>query len=452
VTVYAADNAAVQYIGRWTDVTGERRMSGGKTWARFRVYGKSLTLNVNAVVSGTGTMKWSIDGGTFTAYNFGSTGVQITTDLLAAGSDGWHDIVISCETALWLRLVIATAITVTADGTPDIAAHSEVWTVSKLGDTAEFTNLVSGATLGSNKRGHTWGTASTSFGHSTPSGNMSAFQDETVFFRASCTKLAIWCSGPGPYVVYRDGVVTGSPITATANNAPYQLIELLSSEDGTEHEYRIIKVGNLSNNSYLDAVCILGTFSGTAPTLGDRIAFLGDSTTANHSTTLNSAQGFVCKLIGELGMVGFNRGVAGNTSAQMNTRLAADVLAIASLYAVVVTSGANDGAVADATLQATCETIYNAILADDAATLCHVCEAWGTSGGNREGAVNLAAVTAVANARCIYHDTDNWIIHATDTHDGVHPNDTGGTKIKVKLMEFLIVLYGFRNLTLLGVG
>jgi len=43
MTVYAADNAAIQYIGRYTDVSGERRLTGGKTCAMFRIFGRTDT-------------------------------------------------------------------------------------------------------------------------------------------------------------------------------------------------------------------------------------------------------------------------------------------------------------------------------------------------------------------------------------------------------------------------
>jgi hypothetical protein len=135
----------------------------------------------------------------------------------------------------------------------------------------------------------------------------------------------------------------------------------------------------------------------------------------------------------------------------MNTRIAADVLGLASLYAVCITSGANDGAVADATLQATMQTMYGAVLSDDAATLCYAVETYPTTSSNREGAVIAAAVTAVADSRCIYVDTDGWIVAATDTHDGQHPNYLGGQKIADKFRGFLPYV-GWRNVLLMGVG
>jgi hypothetical protein len=155
-------------------------------------------------------------------------------------------------------------------------------------------------------------------------------------------------------------------------------------------------------------------------------------------TTSTSQQGHVAKLIGKHGYVAFNRGVGGNTSAQMLARLSTDVLGIASLYGVVVVSGANDAAADDATLQGTCEDIYRDIIGTDSTIRCVVCEAFPSTSGNREGTVNLAAVTAIDDPRCTYTDTDGWITPATDTHDGQHPNDSGGTKIEAKMQEIII--------------
>lgn len=393
-------------------------------------------------------MSYSLDGGaSFSDYNFGATGVQTTTDILGAGSDGFYDIVILCKDTTYFKFFLTDGIQIGADSTPDLLPPTDVWSPKVLGDTAEFTNLATSSSLGAANKAHSWVATDASYGYSSPASYIRTFQDHAIWFRASCTKVAVFCR-LGVYRLYRDGVAVGSVVSGGSS---YNLVILSSSEDGAEHEYKIIQVGT-SNNAMIYQIAVAGTYSATAPTLGRRVAFMGDSTTANTLSTSNSDQGHVSKLIGSTSLVCFNRGVSGNTTATMAARIAADTLVIPDLYSVVCVSGANDGTVADATLQTQMEGMYNAVLSDDANTLCHVVEAFPSS-GNREGAVNILAVAAVANARCIYVDTDGWIISTSgvDTHDGQHPNDSGGTKIAAKFLEFL-VSYGFRNMSLLGVG
>jgi lysophospholipase L1-like esterase len=62
-----------------------------------------------------------------------------------------------------------------------------------------------------------------------------------------------------------------------------------------------------------------------------------------------------------------------------------------------------------------------------------------TAAGNRTS-VNTqiaAAVTAAADAGISYHSTDGWIVPASDTGDGLHPNDTGAAKVAAKVVRLL---------------
>jgi lysophospholipase L1-like esterase len=62
-----------------------------------------------------------------------------------------------------------------------------------------------------------------------------------------------------------------------------------------------------------------------------------------------------------------------------------------------------------------------------------------TAAGNRTS-VNTqiaAAVTAAADAGTSYHSTDGWIVPASDTGDGLHPNDTGAAKVAAKVVRLL---------------
>lgn len=452
MTNYRADDSNLRYIGRYVDDATYRDLRGGGTRVAFKMHGKSLQLKVSVVVySATLTMEYSTDGGTtFTAYDFGATGTFTTSDLVGAGSDGDYEIVVRVGTSQYFKFFLVDGIQIGADGTASLSPPTEDWQASWFNDSTNWTDLLANASLGANVRGHTFNGLDTQYGYSATDqkGYLPTWYDPFAVFKCSCTKIAIF-GRRGVYQLYRDGVAVGSAITQPTT--VHTLTVLSASEDGEEHEYRIIG-STKSANHQVNAVCILGTYSTNAPTLGNRIVFLGDSTTENTAASPPS-NGHVAKLIGKYGIVGFNRGIAGNTSAQMLTRQAADCLAIPGLYAICITSGANDGAVADATLQATMESMYTASLAYDAAIKCFVIEAF-PSVSNREGAVNLAAVTAVANARCTYTDTDGWIIATAgvDTTDGQHPNASGGTKIADQMAAILIVNTSYKNVLLLGVG
>ncbi len=455
MTTYRTDNSALVYWGQTALAAANTELglsaAGSEVW--FQITGNSLQLNVNCIVAGAGSMSYSIDGGaTFTAYNFGSTGIQLTTDLIGGGADATYNVVIRVLSANFFRFIVANAFDVQAAGTPSLQAPADNYSIRRLSDTAVCRNMVSNTTLGGLAMYHTWETAFTSVGYSLGAYQNASFGDQCIVFRASCTKIAV-LGQQSKYRLFRDGVEVGSVVSGSST---WGTTVIASAEDGTEHEYKLVSVQRAAATPKVFQVGITGTWSSTPPTISRKIAFIGDSTTANTASTNDSDQGFVSKLIGRSSLICFNRGISGNTSAVMDGRINADVLGITGLYAVVCTSGANDSAVADATLQATLESMYGKVIAYDGSVLCYAIETF--PGGNREGAVISAAVTAVADARCTYTDTDGWIdaTIGVDTHDGIHPNNSGGEKLYTQFAGFLVPASGggggYQNLPLLGVG
>jgi lysophospholipase L1-like esterase len=112
---------------------------------------------------------------------------------------------------------------------------------------------------------------------------------------------------------------------------------------------------------------------------------------------------------------------------------------------VVILYGTNDignipGSYSLATFQTSYQNMLSAIISGMAAGTKIYClgvlDRTGTNGGQGRTDVNgaiSAAVTAVGNADTSYVSTDGWITPATDTGDGLHPNDTGAAKVATQL-------------------
>jgi hypothetical protein len=434
-TGFSLTNSAITAGGYW--------VNGGTT---LQPYGKCSSLAVRITgtdakilssVTVSTSFEVSIDGGAFTGATYaGANYIWLFTGL----SDAARDVEIRATSSAYgsgqPTFTVANGLRV-AGAAPAIAGHSV------LGGPVESVVSTNFANLGwSNAPVYT----DAQYGYDSQCRGLNV--DGVIYRRLTASAIRVWIHGAtGAHFSVWTGATKINEAEVTS--ADFGWFTLATGLDaGTEKEYRIYN-SVTSGGTVLPIVQIMafgGSFGSGAVASHPVIACLGDSTTAC-VTGGSSARGWVQKLGNSYHA--YNSGVGGNKISDMDTRWAASIGALTGLNAVIFIGGANpEDAGQDAAANAALErpyvdSIITKALAYDTHLKLIVAETL-PGAGQRQGTMLAAAVTAAANSRVSYLDTDGWIdpTSGVDTVDGIHPNDSGGTKIAAQFLTDLGPLFG----------
>lgn len=296
--------------------------------------------------------------------------------------------------------------------------------------------------------------------------------DGSVRFKATCTGLRIYCYQNSQKIrLAVDGIDTGTVYTANATARWDWLLLSTSLSAGAEHEYTITAC---KDTGFFCQVMTLGGTANTTSTLtaGPTIAIYGDSISQGLTGTgsdsgkavgyrlAHSAQ--VLASIRNQGVSGssvhhYSSGSSVNVAGAGETRTA-DLtgLSIVPDYVVIIYGHNDAGQGAGALTAADFQTSYynmmdaltdvltttqffvvtilptsNSTVTTNRSSFNSAIVAACTTGGNGSGGV----LSSGQQAQITIIDTDNIsFVHATDTSDGVHPNEGGYTKILTPIL------------------
>lgn len=337
-TNFDANNTNVRYYGYVYDSAGVKYIAGQQTEIWLRVFGKGLKLHCYSV--NTAPLIITVDGSpvsvTFVA------GTNVSPDILSTAgvvSDGWHEIVLKVNSAYasnGFRLIISDAFQVTADGTPSLSVPT-----NSVGVVWEDVTTTSFTSCSDHTFTATWPIAS---GYKDPQGTPLAltsrypnpFTGQQIWRRATCTELWIWGLGQGVVDVYVDGRLEQS-IRNGNGVGTFAFIKITGLDGNVEHEYLIVGI------TVLFGIAVKGSFSTVTPPVRiKKICWFGDSVTAEtYNLWASQGTGMDIPTGVTLGVKTINRGVSGNTTAHLNTRVSADVVAFSPDLTVYM-AGYND--------------------------------------------------------------------------------------------------------------
>lgn len=429
--------------GRWDD--------GVINSAQFR--GQALNSTIHLSMTGTDAVMFcsggaatpfhvSVDGGAET--NPTISGGQIT--LFSGLSDAAHTVMIRCGDAYSggnARLTRPNCFDVTGSA-PAISAFPNH-------GPKEFTTST---TLGQRTTGEV-----TASGYTSPNGAQNR-QAEGIVRRGKAERIYVWVSvnfsATDELTLLIDGV-HDTTTTVSPTNADCRWVLLKTGLDvSTEHEYTIISADGSSTPADMDAIMFGGTgaqLSSTAVTPKKRIAFWGDSITEGFDGITGKifrTRGWAGQTCEILNCLPHNRGVSGNTIAQVDARIASELASLASIPGepdlVVLNPGRNSWSTVSGT-NATNKTNYRAMVDKAVAgtTDCPiVCLAtWGTTGGGADLVGRLQmnqliseVVTEVANARVFFQETDSAPT-TVGTHFTLTENATAAAWLAPKLAPYI---------------
>lgn len=273
-----------------------------------------------------------------------------------------------------------------------------------------------------------------------------AFPDGAIRFNATITDLYLFQNNDsGIWSLYQDGVQVGT--INTDNQQNFSLLHVASGLSGA-HAYRLV-TGTVNQTSYLSQMMLAGTgfTARTASAIGVE-AFFGDSITAGQGlgTGGDGRQTDMWQVASGVGRISYRAGVSGQTI-EYALAHTAQITGVSPLPdRVWVRYGHNN---IGGTVGSVGEP--NTITGDYYTMISNLRSASGmgnvpmvmeeifptTTGlaGQRDAAnagIAVAVNTWIANDSDINMrlvNTDNWIVPATDTIDGVHPNAVGYTKM-----------------------
>ena len=281
------------------------------------------------------------------------------------------------------------------------------------------------------------------------SGN--GYTDTALEFVATTTSIQLWVMNYTLRMeVYQDGVSLGTIYNARTT---YGWQPIVSGLSGT-HKYRIVEAQtNPYGFSPYQVQLSIGGVINTTPVLprSPVLCFEGDSITSGDSIDgaspfpLNSRQGFPYKLGQMMKTQIWNRGIPGNTSTNLLSRIAGDIVGLPSGSTVVIAIGTNDmsQAVAPSLSASNYTSILNAVISGNPTTKIIVLNVLprpdSTNKLNAYNTLVSAAIAACSSpVRVTQIDTSTWINPQTDiASSGVHPSNVGYTKIAYRLQELL---------------
>lgn len=446
MTAYNADNAAIQYIGNYTDASGQRRLIARNNEVWFRVYGDSVTLDYRNSAATGDAIDISIDGGTFTPFSLTTTGAGTATssNIISGESDGYHDIVIRVDNSYreGIYLVITNGINVTSSGgTAELAAHSEVGDFETVRGSHGSSYWFD--TLSADNDALAGGYSSPIFPAAKPSAGYALHSEAYVEFLVDSSTtsirpivvfdgnvwLGVWVDGKQVFK-YRCNTAVGSFVGSLEEPIPIP-------GSGT----RTVRIANTKG---LYGVITDGGFVTTAVNQPTNLVLgFGDSITEGRSVTYDkySATGHILGSIARGDFAWKNAGVSGDTAvaATTNGRVTKDIIPFAPTH-VVFHFGTNDAArwlSATATVQAEYETLIQEVLDNTSADVIVMAPLTDLTANRSTIVTGLQnAVTNIADSRCTYYSTDDWT--TDDLREGSHPNTLGyGLQYGYGVVEFL---------------
>lgn len=204
--------------------------------------------------------------------------------------------------------------------------------------------------------------------------------------------------------------------------------------DGVLRDYNIWSTNG--SGSGISVLLSVGVDSAPVSITAKKLHKFGDSITSGTAGTgITSAAHTSCmRTAAALGMVGSTFGISGQTSAQLATRIAAQVALTNSDVGndiAVLAMGRND---ANVFTSSDWDTTVAALLVGYAKVLVRGVLNTGTSFAAFNASMS-AWVTGKADARIVYIDTDSW--SGINSPDGTHPSDAG----HVTLANYCITAY-----------
>ncbi|MES2058166.1 MAG: GDSL-type esterase/lipase family protein [Pseudomonadota bacterium] len=259
-------------------------------------------------------------------------------------------------------------------------------------------------------------------------------------FAATTTSVRLWTYNGGcPIVLLQDGIEVATVLPATSDQ--YQIVTLWTGPLGT-HEYEIQFI-SVSQSVFVGGI-LVDTLVATAHAPREVDAYFGDSIVQGNAlpSQLDARIMDPYILAKATGRVSTRRGGSGAKVSPTLRDLTSWITSLASVPTrVFVTAGANDmfQSVPVPTFQADYTTLLANMRAGLPAAKIYArailpVASTATNSAARPSynaaiAAAVAARVTAGDTNVVYIDTDGWIIPATDTVEGVHPNASGYAKI-----------------------
>jgi len=450
---YASNNAAVLDLGLIGAANPTyQQVNSADACKVFVVNGTECTAKLRANTTGA-VWEVSIDGGAYSNITMLAANTDETKTLFTGLTDTDHCVVIRRKGIASNFFIVADCFTVTgtlatiraagaSDGVgygPHVLTSAAAWSTSAL--TGSW-DLVGGQYI------------------------YSLWPDCTARIRGRGTSFKVWLGEiGGKFAVWVDGV---KQATVTApNTGRFNLLTLASGLSDAEHIIDLVSASD--STQYVVGVMFTG---GTAPALGATppsalpgIAAFGDSIARGTAGTgLDSSLGVLAKLAFATGKLPYNRGVNGNKIAELKARTANITGLNASISDCLIIAGTNDlnagTTIGDASTSGTYTgdwklTLDALISGLTNAQPIRVLKILPRTGFTPNQLATYDDALVVAAAACSdpgrvtvtnVGASDPWILQnngasvaftdvAGDTSDGLHPDDSGCTKIAIDRLE-----------------
>jgi lysophospholipase L1-like esterase len=441
MATFAANDSAMFWPCRFSDsfLASHRRTFSRNDEIWFRIFGDNLQFNFRAPT--TTPISISVDGGAWsTAGGLTAASTSVTNlsgNVLPGGTtDNWHDIKLRMrDGGNWLGLRTVDGVVVTSTGgSAQLAAHTDKGEYEQTRGTRAllywrdtFSDVTVNATFTSPifPRGQLI------------AGSTKVGRNAYAEFYVDTNTTKVWA-----FVQNGFGTVDGQ-FGVFVDNKRLSSQQTPGTTDGTHGLYgpitipgsgtRLVRLTNLYG---LEGVVTDGAFVDTAvPAKTKKVAWVGDSVTSADSATsdggggnaLDASGGWdqLCEIVNGT-FVSYNRGLSGASVTPFNSNSRQnDIPSDADIVINNLCINDVSGFVSTyATTVAAYVTMYNAILTrcTNATLLCVAQLPY--QAANRATAIGgiQEAVTTVANARCIYVSSDNWV---SGLNSGSHPRDMG---------------------------
>lgn len=395
--------------------------ASGQTALVLYIKGTSASVmmyNTNGYGTGAGLVTVCVDDGAVTT----PAGVSNKFPLFTGLSDTLHKVVIGIATGY------GTASYLASNGSPIevTGVNPYVLTSAIVLERGAATNAVWSSPTVASGGLYTPATNITGTGAATATSAIPSvrFRSATNYLDVSTqgTHLGVSVDGAAP-TYYATGYTGGSRTASTRRIAC----------DGVLRDYNIWSTNGAASGA--SVMLAVGVDSSPVAITTKRIHQFGDSITFGSGTGItSSAHTDLLRVAAALGLVGSTFGISGQTSAQLATRIAAQVALTNSNVATdiaVLAMGRND---ANVFTSSDWDTTVAALLVGYAKVLVRGVLNTGTSFAAFNASIS-AWVTGKADPRIVYIDTDSWT--GINSPDGTHPSDAG----HVTLANYCITAY-----------
>lgn len=423
-TSTAFDNPYVEWLGAYDDnnaaTLDRRRMQNNHNFVAMRVKGTQCRVRYSS--DGSQPFNISVDGGAYSTPTGSGGYVTLFTGL----SDSWHDVLFKSGSAY------ANSAYIYKTNTWDITgANPRISFNTSFGGKSEIFCQSSFQTYGI----VTPGSSAVAVASPTyPSIVVYRGFDATFFRNVKASEV---------FLQHLDGS-SGNKYTLAANGTKIATVATSTGIGFTRLGYLdpgIVSEIAITCNGASGSVSAFGVFlrggSGfvnESISTKKKLCCFGDSITQATTSLGESTIGYCYKLSLANNYQPINRGIAGDTVAQMLARISS-VNSTAPDYVIVLGGRNNWGS----SVQADYESILNSLLTNTSAKILAVdtFNPGGTGGASRTTTNNsiLAAVNAVNNSRILHVNTDS--LTSIGTFDGTHPNDAGYDAIVSFLQPFV---------------